>query len=221
MIYAITGIQAKKCYFTPSSREVTLEGLVFRFKTLWIVLVGFSSTNFRKQITTFDLIPKNNIDSNWKDQYVLQNSIVVCSFVYCISGKRLGRVAGIIVFSSLGSIRQILAFQGEGRNFCELPALPRRKLRNKSLVKANHVTRLLFCVQKLVLEHQLAYSIAWRPEYKTWERIHRGIADPRLLAIPTSWGRVADLNPNWRRFSNDWLRVSPSQRVVAAIVPRV
>ena len=35
-------------------------------------------------------------------------------------------------------------------------------------------------------------------EYKTWERIHRGIADPRLLAIPASWGRVADLNPNWR-----------------------
>jgi len=24
-------------------------------------------------------------------------------------------------------------------------------------------------------------------EYKTWERIHRGIADPRLLAIPASW----------------------------------
>ena len=36
-------------------------------------------------------------------------------------------------------------------------------------------------------------------EYKTWERIHRGIADPRLLAIPTSWGRVAALNPNWGR----------------------
>ncbi len=35
-------------------------------------------------------------------------------------------------------------------------------------------------------------------EYKTWERIHRGMADPRLLAIPASWGRVAALNPNWR-----------------------
>jgi hypothetical protein len=33
-------------------------------------------------------------------------------------------------------------------------------------------------------------------EYKTRERIHRGVADPRLLAIPTSWGRVADPNPN-------------------------
>ena len=37
-------------------------------------------------------------------------------------------------------------------------------------------------------------------EYKLWERIHRSIADLRLLAIPTSWGRIADLNPNWDRF---------------------
>ena len=33
-------------------------------------------------------------------------------------------------------------------------------------------------------------------EYKTRERIHRGLADPRLLAIPTSRGRVSDLYPN-------------------------
>ncbi len=32
--------------------------------------------------------------------------------------------------------------------------------------------------------------------YKARERIHRSIADLRLLAIPTSCGRVADLNPN-------------------------
>ena len=32
--------------------------------------------------------------------------------------------------------------------------------------------------------------------YKARERIHRGIADPRLLATPPSWGRVADPNPN-------------------------
>src|SRR3989344_6247663 len=31
-------------------------------------------------------------------------------------------------------------------------------------------------------------------EYRTRERIHRGVADPRLLAIPTSWGRVAAPN---------------------------
>src|SRR5512143_1899752 len=32
--------------------------------------------------------------------------------------------------------------------------------------------------------------------YKARERIHRGIADPRLLAIPASCRRVADDNPN-------------------------
>lgn len=35
--------------------------------------------------------------------------------------------------------------------------------------------------------------------YKTRERIHRGMADPRLLAIPTSCSRVADCNLNWDR----------------------
>ncbi len=33
-------------------------------------------------------------------------------------------------------------------------------------------------------------------EYKTRERIHRSIADLRLLVIPTSCSRVADYNPN-------------------------
>ena len=36
--------------------------------------------------------------------------------------------------------------------------------------------------------------------YKVRERIHRNFADLRLLAIPTSWGRIADLNPNWGVF---------------------
>ena len=35
--------------------------------------------------------------------------------------------------------------------------------------------------------------------YKARERIHRGVADPRLLAIPASWSRVADSNPNLAR----------------------
>src|SRR5688500_16894955 len=35
--------------------------------------------------------------------------------------------------------------------------------------------------------------------YKARERIHRGVADPRLLAIPTSCSRVADYNPNLDR----------------------
>ena len=32
--------------------------------------------------------------------------------------------------------------------------------------------------------------------YKARERIHRDMADSRLLAIPTSWSRVADSNPD-------------------------
>jgi len=32
--------------------------------------------------------------------------------------------------------------------------------------------------------------------YKARERIHRAIADARLLANPTSRGRIADLYPN-------------------------
>src|SRR5690606_7947160 len=35
--------------------------------------------------------------------------------------------------------------------------------------------------------------------YKTRERIHRSVADLRLLATPTSCSRVADYNPNWDR----------------------
>jgi len=48
----------------------------------------------------------------------------------------------------------------------------------------------------------LAYLPARRVycEYRTRERIHRGMADPRLLAIPASRGRVAALDPNWGRF---------------------
>ena len=37
--------------------------------------------------------------------------------------------------------------------------------------------------------------------YKARERIHRDIADSRLLAIPTSRSRVADSNLNWGRLS--------------------
>ena len=32
--------------------------------------------------------------------------------------------------------------------------------------------------------------------YKAQEHIHRGVADPRLLAIPTSCRRIAACNPN-------------------------
>ena len=37
--------------------------------------------------------------------------------------------------------------------------------------------------------------------YKTRERIHGAVDDAPLLAIPTSWRRVAASNPNWGCFS--------------------
>ena len=37
--------------------------------------------------------------------------------------------------------------------------------------------------------------------YKARERIHRAVADARLLAIPRSCRRVAADNPNWGQFS--------------------
>ncbi len=48
--------------------------------------------------------------------------------------------------------------------------------------------------------------------YKARERIHRAMADARLLAIPASRSRVADFDPNWDRLS----RFAPT-RVVAAL----
>ena len=47
--------------------------------------------------------------------------------------------------------------------------------------------------------------------YKARERIHRSMADLRLLANPTSWSRVADSNPDW-----DWLwRFAPSHDIAS------
>jgi hypothetical protein len=37
--------------------------------------------------------------------------------------------------------------------------------------------------------------------YKARERIHRDMADSRLLAIPTSWSRIADSNPDYETLS--------------------
>ena len=45
--------------------------------------------------------------------------------------------------------------------------------------------------------------------YKARERIHRDTADSRLLAIPTSWSRVADSNPDYDRLSG----IGPPSRV--------
>src|SRR4029453_19217593 len=49
--------------------------------------------------------------------------------------------------------------------------------------------------------------------YKARERIHRGVADPRLLAIPASCSRVADYNPNLDRL----LAISALSRVGDAL----
>ena len=47
--------------------------------------------------------------------------------------------------------------------------------------------------------------------YKARERIHRAMADARLLANPASWGRVADLSPNWDRLLRfDAICITPS-----------
>src|SRR6202023_4368638 len=57
--------------------------------------------------------------------------------------------------------------------------------------------------------------------YKAWERIHGAVADAPLLAIPASWSRVADSNPNWAQFSIDFLHLAVSDRSVLGIVVRV
>ena len=59
--------------------------------------------------------------------------------------------------------------------------------------------------------------------YKARERIHRGVADPRLLAIPASCGRVADHNPNLDRLMAGTERrtLASWRRSVPAIVARV
>ncbi len=44
--------------------------------------------------------------------------------------------------------------------------------------------------------------------YKVRERIHRAMADARLLAIPPSWSRVSDSNPNW----DDFFEIGSSSR---------
>ena len=48
-------------------------------------------------------------------------------------------------------------------------------------------------------------------EYKTRERIHRSMADLRLLAIPASCSRVAENNPNWDVF----YRFAPSRDIAS------
>ena len=57
--------------------------------------------------------------------------------------------------------------------------------------------------------------------YKAQEHIHRGVADPRLLAIPTSRRRVAASDLNWGVISAISIQLALSVRFVHAIVARV
>ena len=71
-------------------------------------------------------------------------------------------------------------------------------------------------LQAITSSHDLTGGV-----YKAQEHIHRGIADPRLLAIPTSWRRVAAPNLNWGRFFSDLLHLAVLLRFVIGIVARV
>ena len=58
------------------------------------------------------------------------------------------------------------------------------------------ITDLTLVPTKVGVSGTANFSDVTGGEYKLQARIHRHIADWRLLAIPTSWGRVADPNPN-------------------------
>ena len=57
--------------------------------------------------------------------------------------------------------------------------------------------------------------------YKARERIHPWHSDPRLLAIPTSWSRVADSNPDYDALYEVRLLSRGRFSFVCAIVARV
>jgi hypothetical protein len=63
------------------------------------------------------------------------------------------------------------------------------------------ITRLAFGAALLSVRQTTSGTLGFRGltggVYKAQEHIHRGVADPRLLAIPTSCRRVAACNPNW------------------------
>ena len=63
------------------------------------------------------------------------------------------------------------------------------------------ITKLAFGAAPLAVGLATSGALSFRGltggVYKAQEHIHRGSADPRLLAIPASCGRVAARNPNW------------------------
>ena len=67
------------------------------------------------------------------------------------------------------------------------------------------VTRHTFGASLLAVESATSGAASFHDVtggvYKARERIQGVVADTPLLAIPTSWSRVADSNPNWGYFS--------------------
>jgi hypothetical protein len=61
----------------------------------------------------------------------------------------------------------------------------------------NHTVANVFLAVKLSASGTIHSHDVTGGVYKARERIHRDNADSRLLAIPTSWSRVADSNPDY------------------------
>ena len=102
-------------------------------------------------------------------------------------------------------------YQHTTSNLTSQVSLPASVLNSKKEMFQPHLPVRLPCYDlALVTEFTLARRL-YRPSgppnshgltggvYKVRERIHRAMADARLLAIPASWGRVADPNPNCDR----------------------
>ena len=89
------------------------------------------------------------------------------------------------------------------------PAYDQSRVRSRKEVFQPHLPVRLPCyvlapVTSVTLERSLRLRPSGTPGshgltggvYKARERIHRAMADARLLANPASWSRVADSNPN-------------------------
>ena len=61
----------------------------------------------------------------------------------------------------------------------------------------NHTVANVPLADKLSASGTIHFHDVTGGVYKARERIHRSSADLRLLAIPTSWSRVADSNPDY------------------------
>ena len=116
------------------------------------------------------------------------------------------------VMISVGRGQQISRQYGNGRqNAKRLSCI---KSNSKKEVFQPHLPVRLPCYDLApVIRFALGRSSRWRTSgtpnfhgltggvYKARERIHRTVADVRLLANPTSRSRVADSDPNWDGFS--------------------